>query len=254
MVALAIDESKRLAELRRFRILDTERQAVFDDIAALARQLCNATVSLVCLIDEDRQWFLAEAGLVEVMGEMRETPREIAFCTHAIVSDEVTVVEDARQDERFKNNPLVTDYPHVRAYAGAPLVVGDGIKLGTVCVLDQEVRSFSEAELTGLRTLRDAAVAHLKQRLVKPDAYVSVCSWCQTVMEPLPSAEVNLRITHGICQQCAEEISDELLAEFVECPHCQSSISKEKRAGARVVTDEGSWMRCPDCGGSVLLK
>ena len=248
----SVTETTRLATLERYDILDTQPEAVFDDIAKLARDLMGATASMVCFIDKDRQWFKAEAGVSELMGELRETPREISFCTHAIKSDDVMVVEDATQDERFADNPLVTEYPHVRSYAGAPLIVGEGIRLGTVCVLDQNVRTFSEKEIAALRTLRDAAVAHMEMRLSGPDTYVAICGWCQKLMGPVPTREsTKVTFTHGICAECADSMKTEITQFNAHCPSCGADFLVNERT--IVVTDEGRWTRCPSCKGSVSL-
>ena len=252
MSSYSVTESARLKELARYGILDTDREAVFDDIAKLAQTIVGTRVAMVCLIDEHRQWFKAEAGVTELMGDLRETGLEISFCSHAIASDDVMVVADATQDPRFKDNPLVSDYPHVRSYAGAPLIVGDGIRLGTVCVLDLDVRSYTEQELAALCTLRDAAVAHLKLRLSGPDVFVAVCGWCQKLLDPLPKKESsNVTFTHGICEDCSTSVRSEFQNTIAHCSSCGIDFSVLDRQV--VTTDEGRWTRCPSCNASVSL-
>ncbi|CAN5470961.1 hypothetical protein BH10PSE17_BH10PSE17_02110 [soil metagenome] len=152
-------ETLRLAALERYRILDTAREAEFDDIVTIAAQLCDVPMALISLVDDRRQWFKAAVGL-----EATETPREIAFCAHAIQQDDVFVVEDARLDARFAGNPLVTGDPHLRFYAGAPLETPDGFKLGTICVLDREPRAFSEQQHAALQALARQVMAQLELR------------------------------------------------------------------------------------------
>ena len=204
-----MEESGRLAHLHQYQILDTEPEHVFDDIAVLARRLLRCAVGLVCLVDEDRQWFKAESGLTEIMGDLRETPREVSFCAHAINSDDVLTVEDMTNDPRFRFNPFVTEYPNVRSYAGAPLIMADGIRVGTVCVLDLSVRQYSEIEISALETLRDAAIAHIQLRREEPETYVTVCGWCKKLLQDVSGDAKNVRFTHGICTECAHSVANE---------------------------------------------
>ncbi|MCF5935493.1 GAF domain-containing protein, partial [Xanthomonas perforans] len=124
-----LDESTRLEVLRGLCLLDSPPDPVFDTVAAMAARSLDAEIALVSLVDEHRQWFKARIGL-----EARETPRSQAFCAHAIRSDEVMVVPDARLDPRFCDNPLVLGPPFIRFYAGAPLKLRDGHSIGTLCV------------------------------------------------------------------------------------------------------------------------
>lgn len=139
--ALPENEAERLAELKRLGLLDTEPERAFDRVTELAAKLLNVPIALVSLVDEDRQWFKAKLGV-----DVRETPRSWAFCGHAILGDDVMVVEDALADERFHDNPLVVGDPGVRFYAGAPLSSPNGLNLGTLCVIDSKPRQFSQRE------------------------------------------------------------------------------------------------------------
>ena len=125
--AVPTDESQRLAKLNAYKILDTLPEAVYDDIVKLASEICGTPIALVSLVDSDRQWFKAKVGL-----DAPETPRDVAFCAHAIHGDDVFEIGDARQDDRFHDNPLVTDEPRVIFYAGAPIVTPEGHKVGTM--------------------------------------------------------------------------------------------------------------------------
>lgn len=154
------NEVDRIAALQSYEILDTACEDAFDNIAHLAAELTSSPISLVSLIDSDRQWFKARVGLEET-----ETPREHAFCAHAILNpDQPLVVNDARQDERFRDNPLVLGAPDIRFYAGMPLVNQEGAALGTLCVIDREPRQLGDNELRVLRRLAETVVTTLELR------------------------------------------------------------------------------------------
>ncbi len=150
-------EKERLAALRELRILDTPPEAQFDTICRTAAALFSAPMALVSLVDDDRQWFKASCGL-----EARETTRDVSFCSHAILADEVLLVEDATRDARFSANPLVTGHPGIRFYAGAPLILSDDIRIGTLCVIDTEPRSLVPAQVAQLRDLADVVTSLIR--------------------------------------------------------------------------------------------
>ncbi|XDD48370.1 ATP-binding protein [Leptospira sp. WS39.C2] len=153
------NEAARLSALKGLEILDTPEEEMFDEITKLASMICNAPISLVSLIDETRQWFKSHHGL-----KARETPRSLAFCSHAILGDEMFVVPNAKHDTRFKNNPLVNGDPNVIFYAGIPLALDDQIKLGTLCVIDNKPRELNEEQLQMLRLLGKQTVRLLQMR------------------------------------------------------------------------------------------
>jgi PAS domain S-box-containing protein len=147
--AIPPNENERLQELLSFNVLDTIEQTDFDALTRLASQICGTPIALISLIDPNRQWFKSHHGLAA-----RETPREYAFCAHAINSpDSLLVVPDSRADDRFADNPLVTGDPHVIFYAGCPLVSTNGFALGTLCVIDHSPRELNEEQLQSLRDL-----------------------------------------------------------------------------------------------------
>ncbi|MBL0954077.1 MAG: response regulator [Leptospira sp.] len=153
------NEAARLSALKGLEILDTPEEEMFDEITKLASMICNAPISLVSLIDETRQWFKSHHGL-----KARETPRSLAFCSHAILGDEMFVIPNAKRDNRFKNNPLVNGDPNVIFYAGIPLALDDQIKLGTLCVIDNKPRELNEEQLQMLRLLGKQTVRLLQMR------------------------------------------------------------------------------------------
>ena len=157
------NEQSRLHALYQINILDTLPEKAFDDVAQLAASICEAPIALVTFVGSERQWFKANIGL-----DFNETSRSISFCTHAILEpDDVFVVPDALADGRFATNPLVTNAPHIRFYAGAPLVTEDGFALGALCVMDHQPRQLTDAQLEALRVLRRGIVAELALRHTK---------------------------------------------------------------------------------------
>lgn len=157
---LAANETDRLARLALLRVVDSEAEPFFDALAAAAQAIAGTPIALVSLVDEHRQWWKANVGLPGVS----QTPRELAFCAHAILDDAVMEVPNASDDPRFSGNELVTDAPGIRYYAGAPIVLSDGLRMGTVCVIDQRPRQLQPAQLEALRHLARVAAEGLEQR------------------------------------------------------------------------------------------
>lgn len=147
-----VDEKSRLTSLRSLNILDTQAEERFDRLTRLARRMFGVPIALVSLVDENRQWFKSCIGL-----DVLETPRDISFCGHAILGEDIFLIPDTEKDERFADNPLVTDAPHIRFYAGCPLRHIDGNKLGTLCIIDSKPRNFTEEDLASLRDLAELA-------------------------------------------------------------------------------------------------
>ena len=154
------NESSRLAALLRFELLDTPAEAMFDNITALAAQICETPIALISLVDAERQWFKSRQGL-----DARETPRELAFCAHAINGETLFEVENALLDPRFRDNPLVTGAPDIRFYAGMPLADSEGHNLGTLCVIDRQPRQLSVQQKGALKLLAQQAINLFELRL-----------------------------------------------------------------------------------------
>ncbi len=145
---LPLDETARLLSLHSLRILDTPSEDRFDRITRIAKRMFRTDICLVSLVDSNRQWFKSKQGLGAC-----ETSREISFCGHAILASEIMIVNDAAMDERFCDNPLVTDEPHIRFYAGCPINGPYGYRIGTLCIIDRAPREMNEEDCDTLREL-----------------------------------------------------------------------------------------------------
>jgi signal transduction histidine kinase len=159
---LPSDEAGRIKELKYFQILDTVPEAAFDDFTKIASYICQTPIALITLVDESRQWFKSKVGL-----DANETSRDMAFCSHAILQDDVFVIPDSLKDERFYDNPLATQAPDIRFYAGAPLTTSSGHKIGTLCVIDDHPRNIDLKQTKILQALARQVVNQLELRLAK---------------------------------------------------------------------------------------
>ncbi|NEU14864.1 EAL domain-containing protein [Methylobacterium sp. BTF04] len=162
MLPLPVNEPERLKALRDLGIVDTPREACFDAICSTAAALFSVPVCLVTLVTSDRQWIKASCGT-----EAQGTPRDVAFCSHTILSDDVFAVEDATRDPRFQTNPLVTGPSGIRFYAGVPLSFEPGLRLGTLCLIDTKPRSFSSEQVAQLQALAEVVTALLRSHEAK---------------------------------------------------------------------------------------
>ena len=163
--AILSDEAERVAALKAYGILDSLPEQEYDDLTKLASEICQTPISLISLLDDKRQWFKSNRGLM-----VRETPIEFAFCSHTILDPEkILVVTDSRNDERFSDNPLVTGDPYVIFYAGVPLVDSNGIALGSLCVIDNKPKQLSESQLSALSILGKQVVNLLELRKANRD-------------------------------------------------------------------------------------
>jgi GAF domain-containing protein len=212
------DEAQRLAALREYNILDTKAEQVYDDITALAAHVCHAPITMISLVDESRQWFKSKLGV-----NQQETPRDVAFCAHAILQTEPLIVRDALKDTRFADSALVTRSPHIRFYAGFPLSNPDGFALGTLCAIDRKPRQLSTEQKAAMQALSRQVIALLELRRVSArmaealdkmkllHGLLPICAWCKRIrddqgywsqVEAYLRAHTAADFTHGICPDC----------------------------------------------------
>jgi GAF domain-containing protein len=154
------DEEERLRALRELELLDSEPEEEFDELVRRAAESTGAPIAVITLVDEARQWFKARVNL-----ELESTDRDLAFCAHAILApDDLTIVPDTLEDERFNDNLLVTEDPNIRFYAGAPIFTPDGYPIGTLCVIDAAPRGLSEEQADALRDLAREVSKQIERR------------------------------------------------------------------------------------------
>ncbi len=236
------NELERLHTLRGYEILDSHPEDRFDDLTKLAASICETPISLISLVDEQRQWFKSKIGL-----EICETRREDAFCAHAIMSEDLLIVPDAWADPRFEANPLVRGEPYIRFYAGAPLVAPNGHVLGALCVIDRVPRQLTQRQLSSLgilsrqvmaqvslgKSLQDLKVALVAREQLESDmekliadlqdakatistlrGLVPVCAWCKRVrndkgywdqVEAFITDTTGALTTGALCPDCLQK-------------------------------------------------
>jgi GAF domain-containing protein len=153
------NETKRIQVLWQYDVLDTVPEEIFDELTELAASISETPIALISLVDEDRQWFKSRIGITQ-----KETSRDISFCAHAILHEEMLIVPDTTKDARFKRNPLVTGSQKIRFYAGAPLITPDGYGLGTLCILDNKPRKLRPEQKRALTILARHVMTQLELR------------------------------------------------------------------------------------------
>ena len=226
-------EAARIEALRQYKILDTPSESAYNDIATLAAFICDVPIALISFVDSERQWFKSKVGL-----NIKETSRDISFCTQTIL-DKMLVVNDAFNDERFVNNPLVTYAPGIRFYAGVPLVTPDGHSIGTLCVIDRQPKELSKSQEKALKALARQVVIQLELRRVSSklanalekieiiEGLIPICSYCKGIrndkgywstVEKFIERYSDVKFTHGICDSCVQvhfpKVADIVLAEI----------------------------------------
>ena len=262
-----LEETARLAALRQYRILDTEPERAFDDLALLASQICATPIALISLVDADRQWFKARTGLAAT-----QTSRAVSFCSHAIEQRGLFVVPDAREDDRFRDNPFVTGAPLVRFYAGSPLVTPEGHALGTLCVIDRVPRTLTTGQRESLDALRRQVEAQLELRrnlnelklalaardkaeadVIKLSSLIPYCSTCQLDLTVPADPSAIPRITEGVTAvlRVKHWAEDDVMAVELSL---QEAIANAIRHGCR--DDRTKQVQCcvsVDASGEVVV-
>jgi GAF domain-containing protein len=215
------NEQDRLAALQRYLILDTLPEKAFDEIVWLVSYVCQTPIAYVSIIDKDRQWFKSKIGL-----SAAETEREVAFCAHAILGQQTMVVPDTLDDIRFVDNPLVLGDPHIRFYAGSPIMSEDGFPLGTLCAVDHQPRNLTPHQLEALGMLARQTEKLLEYRRTSHEikealneinilnGLLPICAWCKRIrdedgdwhiLETYVQDHSEASFTHGICPECIEK-------------------------------------------------
>ena len=233
-VPVPVNESRRIAALKRYRILDTGQEQASDDFVNLASMICGTPIALISLIDTSRKWFKSRVGL-----EIHETPRDQAFCAHTILDKQTMVIPDAQTDPRFAENPLVKEAPQIRFYAGSPLIDRDGLALGSLCVIDRKPRELPAEQKNALEALSRQVIAQLELRRTAAElanalaslktihGLLPICSYCKGIrndngywqeIELYMETHTEADFSHGICPTCLEKHHPEVHARLSRPP------------------------------------
>lgn len=207
---LPLNEARRLRILEEYQILDTENEKDFDDITKLASEICDSPISLISLVDINRQWFKSSHGLPE-----KETSRAVSFCAHAIHNNALFVVEDARKDIRFHDSPLVTSDPNIVFYAGVPIIDKEGHALGTLCVIDSKTKKLSPFQEKALKTLSNQVMKliELKKLNYKLNAKNELLKESYSELE---------RFSHVISHDIKSPLNNiQVLVDMLKEDHCE---------------------------------
>lgn len=253
-------EAERLEALRKYQILDTEPEMAYDDLALLASHICETPMAAITMVDADRQWFKARVGL-----SVPETPRSISFCTHAIEQRGIYVVPDALADATLRDNPQVTGDPHIRFYAGAPLIAREGHALGTLCVVDHKPRQLTPAQSEALSALRRQVEAQLELRrrlielraanenVLKLAGMMPLCSTCAFTMTIPADPTAIPAVTEGVNAMLTQKGWPEEQVMAIELA-LQEAVANGIRHGCR--GDATKQVQCSvsiDAEGEVLI-
>ena len=253
-------EAERLEALRKYDILDTEPEMAYDDLVMLASHICETPMAAITLVDENRQWFKARVGFA-----VAETARSISFCTHAIQQRGIFVVPDASLDALLRDNPQVTGDPHIRFYAGAPLIAREGHALGTLCVVDRKPRQLTEAQTEALSALRRQVEAQLElrrrlidlraanQNVLKLAGMMPFCSTCAFTMTIPADPSAIPAVTEGVNAILAQKHwpDDQIMAIELAL---QEAVANGIRHGCR--DDARKQIQCSvslDADGEVII-
>jgi GAF domain-containing protein len=215
------NEEARMALLREYQILDTASEQDYDDIVAVAAFICGVPMATISFVDNHRQWFKARIGV-----KHQETPREVAFCAHTILSDEPMIIRDALEDHRFSESPLVREEPRIRFYAGFPLTSPEGLALGALCAIDSRPRELNEGQTLAMKALSRQVIRIMEMRRLASrmasvleqietlEGLLPICAWCKRIrgddgywskLEAYISEHTGADFTHGICPDCLEK-------------------------------------------------
>ncbi|GAB2805737.1 GAF domain-containing protein [Ferruginibacter profundus] len=205
------DEELRLIDLASYEIIDSTEETDFTELVELAAQICNCPISLISLVDKNQQWFKAKKGWLD-----NGTARDIAFCAHAILQDEVMEVEDAARDDRFFDNPLVSGEHKVRFYAGAPIVSTAGYKLGTICIIDNQPRKLLPEQARALKILSNQVTKLLELRkknlLIRKRAAEMIAVKSKTISRVILAQEVNKKeIAYSLHEELAQSLASAMI-------------------------------------------